>query len=62
MTSFAYYPLTGGAHVHVSVYVGPDEHHRARCGTLVFTPQEWDDFAQWVAGPEHVIYAAPTPA
>ena len=56
-TSFAYYPTETGAHVLVRVFAGPDEQHRAHCGSLTFRPGEWADFQERVTGPGHTIKA-----
>lgn len=31
-----------GGHTHVRVFMGPDPDHRAKCGDLTFTNEEWD--------------------
>ena len=54
-TSFRYWAIRSGAHVHVRVWAGPDEQHRASCGEIVFRPDEWEDFAERVAGPGHTV-------
>lgn len=60
MTSFLYrITAVSGAHVHVTVFAGPDEHHRAASGRLVFRRTEWYDFAEHVAGPNHTMEQAP---
>lgn len=33
-----------GSHIHVTVFCGRDEHHRAHVGKLVMLPHEWDAF------------------
>jgi hypothetical protein len=35
-------PERAGGHTHVRVFAGPDADHRAMCGELVFTNEEWD--------------------
>lgn len=58
-TSFGYRVLAADAHhVHVSVFAGPDEQHRACAGQLTFKPDEWADFCDRVAGPGHSIVFA----
>lgn len=48
MTSFAIriVPPTGaGSHVHVQVFAGRDEQHRALTGDLIMTREQAEDFA-----------------
>lgn len=46
MTSFAYriLPSNDPVHVRLQVFAGPDEQHRANCGTLIMSQEEAIDF------------------
>lgn len=58
-TSFLYrIESDNGHHVHVRLFAGPDEQHRAHCGLLVFRPHEWADFTDRIGGPGHTIQRA----
>lgn len=37
-------------HVHCSLFVGPDADHRAKSGSLVFDPEQFEDFTRLLAG------------
>lgn len=55
-TSFAYYWALQGVHVHVHVFAGPDEQHRAHAGNLTFREREFQDWRDRVEGPGHTFY------
>lgn len=40
----------GKQHVHVAVFVGPDEEHLTLAGRLVLAPLEWEAFNELHAG------------
>jgi len=35
---------TRDKHVHVRLFMGQERHHMTMCGTLIFTPEEFDIF------------------
>lgn len=41
MTFIKFREDTRGSHVHIDVFVGPDEEHLANAGRLVFREDEW---------------------
>lgn len=55
MTAFAYYAKQVGIHVHVRIFAGPDEDHRANCGSFTMRTPEWIDFCRQLTGPDNVI-------
>lgn len=55
MSSFGYKVCKDGGHIRISVYAGPDEQHRAFCGTLNMRPEEWLDWSDRVIGLGHTI-------
>lgn len=47
-----------GGHTHVEVFAGRDEHHRGKCGDLVFRNEEWELLEPVLVAADRTILSA----